>query len=112
MRVLLSRVLAGLGFAVQQASDAPEAERWLRHGTPDLVVVDHNLPGPNGLEFVAALRGRPGSAGVKVLMVSAEGSGAFLQHALSAGVDEYLFKPFTTDALISKIALLGLLTQA
>lgn len=112
MRSLLCRALVGLGFDVSQAGDARSALAYLDDGlAPDLVVVDHNLPGPDGLQLVGVLRTRPTAAGVKVLMISAEGHRAFITQALAAGVDDYLFKPFTPDALTSKIALLGLLTQ-
>lgn len=109
MRVLLSAALEDLGFSVQLAGDVGSALRCLdKGGRPDLIVTDHNLPGASGLDFVAALRNGQASADVKVLMVSAEGHECFLRLALAAGVDEYLFKPFTIDAFVSKIALLGL----
>ena len=109
MRALIAEVLTGLGFAVRQADDGAVALRRLeQEARVDLVVVDQNLPGLSGLQVVAALRDRPESRDVKVLMVSAEGHGSFLQQALAAGVDEYLFKPFTCDALAGKIELLRL----
>lgn len=107
MQALLSQALTGAGFRVQFAGDVAAAEHCLDGEMPDLLVVDHNLPDRTGLQLVAALRGRPGSAGVSVLMVSAEGHADFLRHALAVGVDEYLFKPFTFDALVSKLELVS-----
>lgn len=108
MRTVLTRVLTGLSLTVDAVGDARAATHCLDHGRrPDLVLVDHNLPGQSGLQFVSALRARPGPGGIKVLMVSAEGHSAFIAQALGKGIDEFLFKPFTTDALISKIEMLG-----
>lgn len=107
MRFLIAEVLTELSFGVRHAEDAVSALRELEQGPHiDLVVVDQNLPGVSGLHVVAAVRRRATSAGVRVLMVSAEGHSSFLEQALAAGVDEYLFKPFTWDALVSKVELL------
>lgn len=112
MQLLLSRRLTRLGFTTDRAGDGrTAAARMAADGPPDLLVVDHNLPGTSGLDIVRALRGRPATAHVRVLMVSAEGDLAFLADALDAGVDEYLFKPFTTDELTSKLTLLALPTS-
>lgn len=109
MRLLLTAALQRNGFRVREVRDVPEALESLDDAGPvDLIVTDHNLPGRSGLDLVTAVRARQDVPDVKVLMVSAEGHGSFVQRALSAGVDEYLFKPFTVDAVDSKIRLLGL----
>lgn len=109
MQQVLSATLTSLGFTTSTAADAWAAVLRLDHGPPpDLIVVDHNLPGPSGMDFIATVRASGLTREPKVLMVSAESDRAFVERALTVGVDEYLFKPFTPDALSSKLTLLGL----
>ncbi len=76
------------------------------------IVTDWGLPGMNGVELVRLLRAREDCAGVRVLMVTSRNARTDVELALEAGVDGYLLKPFTADALRYKIdALLQPLLQ-
>lgn len=63
----------------------------------------------NGLEFVQAVRARDDSRHVTLLMVTTESENNQIVRALAAGAHEYLIKPFTPDALVSKLEMLGLM---
>ncbi|MGC4050954.1 MAG: response regulator [Paludibaculum sp.] len=62
MRMILSRELSALGFEVNQAASGTEALKLLEppQPRPNLVLVDWNMPGITGLEFVMAVRERSG----------------------------------------------------
>jgi two-component system chemotaxis response regulator CheY len=110
MRMILSRTLAESGFEVFQAANGKDAlDRMDRDGDSlQLVMVDWNMPELSGLDFVRAVRARPEFAGVRLLMVTTETEMEQMSRALEAGVDEYLMKPFTADAVRDKLRLLGM----
>ena len=72
---------------------------WCRHNETDLILVDHLMPGLDGIEFTRRLRGFPGRAQTPVLMVTASAEAEVRSQALQAGVNELLIKPFSFDQL-------------
>ena len=113
MRAILRRTLRGLGFEVVEAADVGSAlELADRKGPLDLALVDWNLPGPTGLDFVRGVRAGRDGLRLKVIMVTTELESNRVIEALRAGVDEYLMKPFTREMLESKLALLGFGSRA
>jgi two-component system, chemotaxis family, chemotaxis protein CheY len=112
-RAILRRHLRELGFDVCEAGDVGRALEVVESAAvPDLALVDWNLPGRNGLEFVRALRSDSRFGRIRVVMVTTELESRQIVEALDAGVDEYLMKPFTRETLESKLALIGLGRQA
>jgi two-component system chemotaxis response regulator CheY len=75
---------------------------------PDLALIDWNMPRMNGLELVSAVRGDPRLRSMTLVMVTTEGEQAQIVRALAAGAHEYVIKPFTSGAMLEKLALLGL----
>ncbi len=109
MRMLLSRIVTELGFEVAEAGNGQEALDTIDAGAmPDVALIDWNMPVMDGLEFVSAMRARPDARHVTLMMVTTESERSQIVRALAAGAHEYLIKPFTEDALVSKLALLGL----
>jgi len=115
MRLILKRIVAQLGFEVVEAANGKEAMDYLTTtlagGTeiPGLALVDWNMPEMNGLEFVTAVRAEPRLRSMTLMMVTTESEQSQIVRALAAGAHEYVIKPFTPDAIIDKLALLGLL---
>jgi two-component system chemotaxis response regulator CheY len=115
MRMILSRILAQLGFEVVEAANGKEAMQYLTdnvlngdRAAPGLALVDWNMPEMNGLEFVTALRAEPRLRSMTLMMVTTESEQSQIVRALAAGAHEYVIKPFTPDAIVDKLALLGL----
>ena len=109
MRAILRRHLQYLGFLVCEAPDVDGALELVQSaGSPDLALVDWNLPGRSGLEFVRSIRADRRFARLRVIMVTTELESRQVLEALRAGVDEYLMKPFTRETFESKLALVGL----
>jgi len=109
MRMILARVLRQSGFEVVEAGDGREALAVLAEGElPDVALVDWNMPVMNGLELVQALRADPAYQGVHVVMVTTESEAGQVVRAIEAGAEEYLFKPFTPEAVLEKLAMVGL----
>ena len=109
MRRIVDGILTGLGYEVRQAGDGREALDVLGSGwVPDLATVDWNMPVMDGLQFVSAVRANPAWRAVTIMMVTSESEQTQIVKALAAGAHEYVIKPFTAEAMIEKLALLGL----
>ena len=108
MRSMLSRMVRELGFEVVEAANGSEALDKLQAGLqPRLALVDWNMPQMNGLEFVESVRRDARLEGVTLMMVTTEIESAQMVRALEAGANEYLMKPFTREALVEKLEMLG-----
>lgn len=107
MRLILGRMLRDLGFDVVDATNGREGLEQLTASAPDLVLVDWNMPEVSGIEFLESMRRPPYSSSAKVVMVTTETEIPQVLRALGAGADEYLMKPFTKDAVLEKLHLLG-----
>jgi two-component system, chemotaxis family, chemotaxis protein CheY len=109
MRTILSRFLKDLGYEVVQAGNGQEALDVLAiTDDVDVALVDWNMPVMDGLELVGACRQDPRLRKVTLMMVTTESEQSQIVRALAAGAHEYLIKPFTRDALVEKLDLLGL----
>lgn len=110
MRTIVHRILAGLGVQeVVEAAHGMDALEVLESGfRPDLALVDWHMPVMNGYEFVCGVRARPEWRQMTIMMMTTENEHGQIARALAAGATEYLIKPFTADALVDKLSLLGL----
>ena len=109
MRSILRLAVKALDFEAVEASNGQEGlDRLADKGPFDLVLVDWNMPVMNGLEFVTAVRAKPELNDMRIVMVTTEVEMSQVAKALSAGADEYVMKPFTTDILRDKLGVLGL----
>lgn len=110
MRSILRRTLVELGFEVEEAGHGQEAIDLVASGDvlPDVCLVDWNMPVMNGLEFVTAVRRTREWRQITLMMVTTESEHSQVVRALAAGAHEYVIKPFTGDAIVEKLKLLGL----
>ncbi len=110
MRSIVVRIVREIGFETFEAANGREGLALLQaHGDVELILVDWNMPEMNGIEFLQAVRAQPGSSAFKMLMVTTASDLAHINTALEAGANEYLMKPFTKDAMVSKLQMLGML---
>ncbi len=109
-RRILHRMLQKVGFEnIEEAGDGVEALDRLRFGdkTPDIVLVDWNMPEMDGYRFIRLVRAKSNFDDVRLMMVTSESDIARVAQALAAGADEYVMKPFTKDIIAEKLAMLG-----
>ena len=109
VRMILARTLREFGYEVGEAGDGKEALAALEKepGQFRLVLVDWNMPVMNGLDLVKALRGRREFSSLLIVMVTTETELGHMATALEAGANEYVMKPFTRDILLSKLEMVG-----
>jgi len=104
MRRIIANTLRKLGHdEIVEAADGVEALQVVEAGKPDLILTDWNMPKMDGREFVQALRKQPEMRPVPVLMVTTQAEKPDVALALEAGVNDYVVKPFTPEALKEKI---------
>jgi two-component system, chemotaxis family, chemotaxis protein CheY len=112
IRSMIGRILREIGFEVIEAVHGKDAWEKISQGVaPELVLVDWNMPEMDGLQFVQTVRRSSALRELVLVMVTTESEGARMVEALEAGANEYLMKPFTRDALIGKLDLLGIVHQ-
>lgn len=102
MREAMRLVLEGEGFTIEEAADGQRALDMIRGEPPDLVFLDMNIPGSSGADVLAALRADPLTAGVRIIIVTADGEEG-RERALSMGADEYFTKPFSPITLLRTV---------
>lgn len=89
------------GHSVDLLRDGAEADAFLAQEGADLVVLDLNLPGLDGIEVLRAMRRR--GDGTPVILLTARSETAERVAGLDAGADDYLTKPFEMDELEARL---------
>lgn len=108
MLLIISSILTGLGYEVTTASDGQGGlERLTELGSPDVVLVDWNMPVMNGLEFVKSVRSNSNYHDLPIIMVTTELEMSQLALTFDAGVSEYIMKPFAPIMIQEKLQMVG-----
>jgi CheY-like chemotaxis protein len=103
LRLLFSRKLAAAGHDVVQASTGEDALAMARVSTPDLVVLDVNMPHRDGYEVCAALRQSKQFTEVPIILYSGDDTGDFVQRGREAGADICIRKTSKSSELLASI---------
>lgn len=104
MRRIIKNLLRDLGFTnTQEADDGSSALPLLKGTDFDFLITDWNMPGMTGIELLKAVRADDKLKSLPVLMVTAEAKREQIIEAAQAGVNGYVVKPFTAQALKEKI---------
>jgi CheY-like chemotaxis protein len=98
-RLLLRIWLERRGFRVVEAENGLEAVNRATSETPDLIIMDMEMPRLDGLSATRRIREVPSLSKVPIVAVSAYGADQFREVALATGCDEYVSTPFEPIAL-------------
>ena len=90
---LTSLILSNAGHSVIGAVDAESELRLAREAQPDLILMDIQLPGMDGLAATALLKQDPATADILVIALSALAMKADEERSKTAGCDAYIVKP-------------------
>ncbi len=104
MRKVIEQILEMLGHESVPATNGIDAfERLKDHEDVRLILLDWNMPEMNGIEFLRAIKERPGLAQIPVIMLTTESERRKMIEAIEAGAKHYLTKPFQPETLATKI---------
>ncbi|MEO5696428.1 MAG: response regulator [Burkholderiaceae bacterium] len=100
---LVARLLETQSCRLVFAGSGAEALLAIGASRPDLVLMDVQMPGMNGVEATRQLKTMPGNADLPVIMITGQSEGTVVVDSLSAGAADFLVKPFDPAKLIAKV---------
>lgn len=103
-QVLAQNMLEPLGVHTDIASSGEEALDHINGQAYDLILMDLNMPGMNGIETTQAVRANPAYASVPIIALTASTTVDDIEACLDGGMDDHLAKPFKPDALYEMLA--------
>lgn len=101
---LAAFILEQAGYAVLDAIDAEAGVTLARSALPDLILMDIQLPGINGLDATAILKGDPATSRIPVIALTALAMMGDEARIRAAGCDGYVAKPMRYQELLATIA--------
>lgn len=108
-RVLVRRLLQSEGYRVIEATNALEAVTCLRRCSPDLILMDINIPDVDGYTLTAKLKTIPRVKNVPIVAITANVLRGDREKTLRAGCDGYIEKPIDVEKfLVQVVYFLGL----
>jgi len=96
--------LENAGYTVITASDGEEGYEVACERIPDLIITDHQMPYLTGLQMCEKLRGRPMTADIPVLLVTAQGYGMDRDELSRLRIAHTISKPFSPRDLLTQVA--------
>lgn len=106
IRIVLKACLESYGYSVIEAEDGEQGVRKAHQERPDLVIMDMMMPKVDGLSAIKKIRCDLETASIPIVMLTAKTDKVSEIHALDAGADDYIFKPFDRDKLLARIRML------
>jgi two-component system, cell cycle response regulator DivK len=103
-QLLVEALLQGRGYDLRFASSAPEALTSIELERPDLILMDVQLPGQDGLSLTRQLKADPANESIRIVAVTAHAMVGDRQLSLDAGCIGHITKPFDTKVLSEQIA--------
>ncbi len=101
-RVILGRMLEGYGLLVDSSESAEQGLEYLRQARPDVIFMDHLMPGMDGFQAVQAIKGNPDTATIPVVMYTSQEGDLYLSQARALGAVGVLPKT-VKQADVSKV---------
>ncbi len=109
IRALVTWKLAQSGYATLSAADgeaalvAASSRAVDGRPVPDIVLVDWMMPNLTGVEVCRALRDNPLTAHIPVILLTAKAQASEIEFGYAAGADDYIVKPFSPQALVTRV---------
>ena len=103
-RLLVRRILLAEGYSVLEAGNASEAIEILSNLTPDLILMDINMPDIDGYTLTAQLKANPLYQGIPILAITANVTAAARERSQTAGFNGYIEKPIDIDSFLEKVS--------
>ena len=102
-RILFRDILTFHGYAVSEAVDGQDGVDQARKIMPDLILMDIQMPGMDGMTAGSILKGDPVTANLKIIALTSFAMQGDREKFLEAGFDGYLSKPISTRELPDQV---------
>jgi len=102
--VLLKAMLGQAGMEVSTCDDPSQFLAQLEEISPELVILDFDMPGVTGPELCRAIRNDPRWQGLPIVLLTGHGDPDSVRAVFDAGADDYVAKPFVGPELVARIA--------
>ena len=103
-RILIMRILQAEGYEVIEADNGKTGLELAAAQSPDLILMDINLPDIDGYECTARLRKLESTSNIPIIALTANAMEGDQDKALAAGCDGYIPKPIDVDVLPEQVA--------
>lgn len=103
LREMIRLALKQKGFDVIEAANGADGIERARRDLPDLILCDINMEKVDGYLTLASLRNEAPTAAIPFILMTGLADNAGMRHGMELGADDYLPKPFTTDALYAAV---------
>lgn len=104
LRNLIQLRLSRQGYTVFEAFNGEQALAAFKRSTPEIVLMDANMPGMDGFAATAAIKAMPQAQNTPIIMVSGLEDDESVERAFSAGAAEYITKPICWPLLVHRLA--------
>jgi chemosensory pili system protein ChpA (sensor histidine kinase/response regulator) len=104
VRKITSRMLIRAGYQVVTANDGVDALEQLEEFTPDVMLLDIEMPRMDGFALAKELRRSPNTKNMPIIMITSRTADKHRDYAMQLGVNTYLGKPYQEDELLQNIA--------
>lgn len=101
---LVRLLLAGRGYQVLEADNAPDGIALAQRERPDLILIDIQLPGMDGLTATGLLKQDPATAAIRIAALTALAMKGDEERILAAGCDAYIAKPIHSTAFLERVS--------
>ncbi|MFT7260781.1 MAG: CheY-like chemotaxis protein, partial [Glaciecola sp.] len=102
-RIMLQRLLEKMNVITQGVESAEEALRYLENKQPDIIFMDHMMPGMDGLEATQTIKNNPKTQGIPTIMYTSKEGDGYNSLAMSHGAMGVLPKPANQQAVMAVI---------
>lgn len=103
-RLLIRRILTVEGYTVAEAENAAQALDFVKDQTPDLILMDINMPDMDGYTLTAQMKTFPHLYDIPIVALTANVMRGDRERTLAAGCDGYIQKPIDVDTLPEQIS--------
>lgn len=110
-RLVLRRMLEKHELLVDAVESGNRALEFLKFNRPDIIFMDHMMPGMDGFETVKAIKGQPDTAKIPVMMYTSKGGDLYLEQALEIGAVGVLPKTVAPAELFQALHKIGLVEE-
>jgi len=102
-RLLIKRILQSEGYEVLEAENAVKALEVVKNTTPDLILMDINMPDIDGYTLTTRLKSLPNMASIPIVAITANVMKGDREKTMQAGCDGYIEKPIDVDRFLETV---------